>query len=81
MILSMESLAHGYIDFWSRLSTFDGFSFGGLSAKIAAVYIDDITIFSPTLEQHYEDANCVLERLSVANLKVLLISVPLIVRR
>jgi hypothetical protein len=43
---------------------------GDLQPKIAVVYIDDITIFSPTLEQHYEDVNCVLERLSVANLKV-----------
>ena len=34
------------------------------------MYIDDITIFSPTLEQHYEGVNCVLERLDVANLKV-----------
>ena len=34
------------------------------------MYIDNITIFSPTLEQHYEDVNRVLERLDVANLKV-----------
>ena len=43
---------------------------GELQPKIAVVYIDDITIFSPTLEQHYKDVNCVLERLDVANLKV-----------
>ena len=43
---------------------------GELQPKIAVVYIDDITIFSPTLEQHYEDVNRVLERLDVANLKV-----------
>ena len=43
---------------------------GELQQKIAVVYIDDITIFSPTLEQHYKDVNCVLERLDVANLKV-----------
>ena len=42
---------------------------GNLQPKIAVVYIIDITIFSPTLEQHYEDVNCVLERLNVANLK------------
>ena len=42
---------------------------GELQPKIAVVYIDDITIFSPTLEQHLEDVNCVLERLGVANLK------------
>ena len=42
---------------------------GDLQPKVAVVYINDITIFSPTLEQHYEDVNCVLERLSVANLK------------
>ena len=66
----MESLAYGYEDFRSRLSTFDGFSFGDLQPKIAVVYIDDITIFSPTLEQHYKDVNRVLERLDLANLKV-----------
>ena len=43
---------------------------GELQPKIAVVYIYDITIFSPTLEQHLEDVNCVMERLSVANLKV-----------
>ena len=43
---------------------------GDLQPKIAVVCIDDITIFSPTLEQHYEDVNHVLERLDVANLKV-----------
>ena len=43
---------------------------GDLQPKIGVVYIDDITIFSPTLEQHYEDVNCVLKRLDVANLKV-----------
>ena len=43
---------------------------GNLQPKIAEVYIDNITIFSPTLEQHYEDVNRVLERLDVANLKV-----------
>lgn len=32
--------------------------------------IENITIFSPTLEQHYEDVNCVLERLGIANLEV-----------
>ena len=43
---------------------------GELQPKIAIVYIDDITIFSPMLEQHYGDVDCVLERLDVANLKV-----------
>ena len=33
------------------------------------VYIDNITIFSRTLEQHNKDVNHVLERLDVANLK------------
>ena len=42
---------------------------GGLQPKIAVVYIDNITIFSLTLEQHHEDVDCVLERLSRANLK------------
>ena len=43
---------------------------GDLQPKIAVVYIYNITIFSFTLEQHYEDVNYFLERLSVANLKV-----------
>ena len=40
---------------------------GDLQPKIAVAYIDDITIFSPTLEQHLVDLNLVLERLDVAN--------------
>ena len=43
---------------------------GKLQPKIAVVNIDDITIFFPTLEQHLEVVNHVMERLSVANLKV-----------
>ena len=43
---------------------------GELQPIIVVVYIDDITIFSPTLEQHLEDVNRNMERLSVANLKV-----------
>ena len=43
---------------------------GDLQPKISVVYIDNITIFSPMLEQYYEDVNCVLERNEVANLKV-----------
>ena len=42
---------------------------GDLQPKIALVYINNTTIFSPTLEQHHEDVDCVLERLSIANLK------------
>ena len=49
---------------------FNGLSSGDLQPKIAVVYIDSITIFSPMLEQHHKDVNCVLERLSIANLKV-----------
>ena len=41
-----------------------------LQPKIAVVYIDYIKIFYPTLEKHYKDVNCVLERLSIANSKV-----------
>ena len=43
---------------------------GDLQPKIAGVSIDNSAIFSPTLEQHHEDVDCVLERLSKANLKV-----------
>ena len=34
---------------------------GDIQPKIAVVYIDNITIFSPMLEQHHEDADCVLK--------------------
>ena len=44
---------------------------GDSQPKIAKVYIDDTTIFSPMLEQHYKDVNRVLERLSVDNFKVI----------
>ena len=43
---------------------------GDLQQKIAVVYIDNITIFSPMLEQHNKDVDWILKRLSVANLKV-----------
>ena len=43
---------------------------GDLQLKIAVVYTDNITIFFPTLEQHHEDVDCVLERLNIANLNV-----------
>ena len=66
----MESLAYVNEDFWSRLSVFNGFSYGGSSAKYCGKVHNDITIFSPTLDQHYEDVDCVLERLIVANYKV-----------
>ena len=39
-----------------------------LQPKIEVVYIDDITIFSPTL-RHLVDVNLVLERLNIDNLK------------
>ena len=66
----MESIAYGYEDFQCCLSTSYRFSLGDLQPKIAVVYIDIITIFLPMLEQHHEDVDCILERLSVANLKV-----------
>ena len=43
---------------------------GDLQPNISVVYVENITIFFPTLEQHHEDAYCVMERLSIANLKV-----------
>ena len=43
---------------------------GDLQPKNAVVYIDDITIFSPTLEQHLFGVNLVMERIDLANLKV-----------
>ena len=44
---------------------------GDLWPKIDVVYIVNITIFSPKLEQHHEDVDCVLERLRVANLRTI----------
>ena len=66
----MKGITHGYEDLRCCLSLFDGFGSKGTSAKNCGRYIDDITIFSPTLEQHLEDVNRVMERLSIANLKV-----------
>ena len=48
---------------------------GDLQPKIAVVYIDNISIFSPTLEQHHRDVDCALERLSIANLRATFIKV------
>ena len=43
---------------------------GPLQPQCAVVYIDHITIFSKTMEQHLEDVGKVLERLTKANLKL-----------
>ena len=66
----MESLAMGMKTSGAFFQRLMDSVLGDLQPKIAVVYIDDITIFSLTLEQHYEDVNCVMERLSIANLKV-----------
>ena len=66
----MESLAYCMKTFGAIFQRLMDSVMGDLQPKIAVVYIDDIKIFSPTLEQHYEDVNRVLERNSVANLKV-----------
>lgn len=44
--------------------------FDGLQPKIVVVYIDDVTVFSPTLEQHLKDLEQVFERIHQAGLKV-----------
>ena len=68
--VSMESLAYKYKDFWCRISIFNGFSSREYSAKdCCSVHWQHYNLF-PTIEQHHEDVDCVLERLSVANLKV-----------
>ena len=54
---------------------------GDLQLKIEVVYIDDITVLSPTIEQYLANLNLVLERLDIANLKFRLINVPLRKRR
>ena len=66
----MESLAQGMKTSGAIFQRMMDSVLGDLQPKITKVYIDNITIFSPTLEQHYKDVNCVLERLDVANLKV-----------
>ena len=43
---------------------------GELQPKCAVVYIDDVTIFSATMEDHIRDVGNVLEQLALANLKV-----------
>jgi hypothetical protein len=43
---------------------------GDLQPKCAVVYIDDVTIFSPSMEQHLVDMDEVFRRLDGANLKV-----------
>ena len=66
----MEGLAYGYKDLRCSLSIFYGFGSRGTSAKNCVKFKDGIPIFSPTLEQHLEDVNRVMERLFVANLMV-----------
>lgn len=45
--------------------------FEGLQHYKVVMYIDDIPLFSPTIEQHLIDMNLVFERLAKANLKVI----------
>ncbi len=42
--------------------------FQGLLWKIVVVYLDDITVFSPTFEKHLDDLEIVIERLKQAGL-------------
>ena len=41
-----------------------------MQLKCAVTYIDNITIFSPSMEQHIVDVEAVLERLNNVNLKI-----------
>ena len=43
---------------------------GNLQPRCAVVYIDDITIFSPSIKQHLQDLREVFERLQKTNLKL-----------
>ena len=43
---------------------------GDLQPRSPKLCIDNITIFSPKLEQQNENVDCLLERLNVDNLKV-----------
>ena len=43
---------------------------GDLQPRCVSVYIDDITVYSPSLEQHLADLDEVFARLEAANLKV-----------
>ena len=43
---------------------------GPLQPQCAVVYIDDITVFSKTMEQHLVDVRAVLEKLAKANLEI-----------
>ena len=42
----------------------------GLQWKIAVLYLDDIVVFGKSLEQHFENLERVLERLSSTGLKL-----------
>ena len=43
---------------------------GDLNMKICCIYLDDLIIFSDTLEEHLERLNIVLKRLRECNLKL-----------
>ena len=43
---------------------------GDLQPRCAVVYIDDITIFSPSMDQHLVDLGKVFKRLASVNLKI-----------
>ena len=79
--VSIKSLAYGYEDFQGHLSTIDGFSSGGPSAKNCRYIYQQHYDFPPMLEQHNEDVNCVLEELNITNLKSTLISALLLRKR
>ena len=43
---------------------------GDLQPRCAVVYINDITIFSPSMDQHLVDLGEVFKRLASVNLKI-----------
>ncbi len=43
---------------------------GELRGTICFVYLDDIIIYSPTIERHFQDVQAVLDKLRGANLTV-----------
>ena len=49
---------------------FDGWSVRRLTTKMCEFYINDITIYSPSQEQHLKNLDAVFSKLSKANLKI-----------
>ena len=66
----MESTPYGDKNFWSCVSEANGRNEGELQPRCAVVYIDNITIFSPSFRQQLIDLGEVFIGLTLVNLKL-----------